>query len=332
MEEVPCNLCGSDRHRPVYRVPAARRRFGRLSVEDKYFMDSWLTTVECEGCGLGFVNPRPDRQEIAAYYNPEFYEYFNDDTSYHANRYRIEGEFLDGVSAPAGRKPSLLDVGCANGDFPRYMKGRGWEVAGVEVSANAAKISDFEVYSTEFSRIPVAGPTYDAVTAWAVLEHVHDPMAYFRKAFEVLRPGGRFVFLVTNFASLSSRALFREDVPRHLYFFTEPTVRRYLETVGLRLARVECGDTVYTMRPSNWLRYLLLKHVARREMEWKDIPEIRIEYFARLGLQGGVLPTVRYVATHPLATVDRLLLPLFERYQLATGSYGITTFVAEKPL
>jgi 2-polyprenyl-3-methyl-5-hydroxy-6-metoxy-1,4-benzoquinol methylase len=94
------------------------------------------------------------------------------------------------------------------------MAARGWRVEGVEVAESSQPISDFRVYAQEFHKIRVDQPTYDAVTAWAVLEHVHDPMAYFRKASQVLRKDGLFVFNAPNFASVSSRYLFCEDFPR----------------------------------------------------------------------------------------------------------------------
>jgi 2-polyprenyl-3-methyl-5-hydroxy-6-metoxy-1,4-benzoquinol methylase len=62
------------------------------------------------------------------------------------------------------------------------MRRLGWKVEGVEVSSNAKLITDFKVYRQEFKDIPISEPRYDVITAWAVLEHVHDPMAYFKKA------------------------------------------------------------------------------------------------------------------------------------------------------
>ena len=47
----------------------------------------------------------------------------------------------------------LLDIGCANGDFPRFMRKIGWQVEGVEISANSKSISDFKVYKEDFSQI-----------------------------------------------------------------------------------------------------------------------------------------------------------------------------------
>ncbi len=215
METVTCNLCGSDKQRVVYKMPDFR-----------FFPDEWFQIVECRRCGLGFVNPRPQPDEIFRHYPTSFYDSFDEEQTHHQKRYQAEADFIHQFIQPDGK--SLLDLGCANGDFPRFMRDRGWQVEGVEVSPNSRPITDFPSYTQDFTQIPVHEPRYDAVTAWAVLEHVHDPMSYFQKASQVLRPGGVMVFLVTNFSSISSRSLFLEEVPRHLYFFTEKTVRSYL--------------------------------------------------------------------------------------------------------
>lgn len=322
MENVVCNLCGGDRSRIVYRQPDAL-----------FFPDRWFDVVECLECGLGFVNPRPTAAEMAEYYPAAFFTSFEHPA--HADRYAAEARFLDFAGA-AGR-PRLLDVGCANGGFPRFMQARGWEVEGVEVSPNASAIEDFPVYRSEFSSLPVDAPRYDAVTAWGVLEHVHDPMAYFKKAARVLKPGGRFVFLVPNFASLSSRALFREDVPRHLYFFTGDTLRRYAEIAGLRLRELAQSRAVYEMVPSNVTYHAFSRYLRRRPLRWEDLPEARHAYLRRLGLgspnalQVSLLLSLRYAAAHPLAAVDRILSKLFERWQLLTGTYGMMIGIAERP-
>ena len=318
METICCNLCSSNDHRVVYSMPDA-----------KYARDEWFDVVECQDCGLGFVNPRPTRSEIARHYPSSFFDTFTQDAAHHLRRYAAEARYLEGVTGE-GDKPLLLDVGCANGDFPRYLQARGWRVEGVEVSPNADEITGFPVYRTELSDIPFDEPRYDAVTAWAVLEHVHDPMAYFRKVARILKPRGLFVFLVTNFNSLSSRGLFLEDIPRHLFFFTEDAVKEYLRINNLTLVKVDYNDEILDWRPANWLRYYAFKHLHRRAMTWNDIPETRIEYFQRLGLKRGLIPLMRYAATHPFATLDRLLLPLYEEWQIMRKSFGIATYVGTK--
>ncbi len=313
MESVACNLCGSVDLRPAYSQP-----------DELFHPEEWFTVVECKSCGLGFVNPRPIREGMNRYYPSEFYQTFVETD--HSQRYAEEAAYLaDIVDSPR----ALLDVGCANGDFPRYMRDKGWLVEGVEIGVSARGIDDFPVYRCELTQLESGEKRYDAITAWAVFEHVHDPMAYFKKVGQLLKGGGRFVFLVTDFQSLPSRNLFREDLPRHLYFFTEDTVRGYLETAGLHLAKVDRHNRIFSMRPVNWLRYYFYRKCLGRDLNWHDLPETPRDYFKRVG-NSGLTAKIAYVATHPFALLDRLLLPFFELLAPRSLTGGIVTYVATK--
>lgn len=317
METVECNLCGSDNYRVVYSMPDAR-----------YFVDEWFNVVECNRCGLGFVNPRPTRAEISKYYPSSFYDYFDDERVYHLRRYAAEARFLPKASSDYNKL--LLDVGCANGDFPRFMQQLGWEVEGVEVSRNSKAIIDFKVYKHEFTEIPVYEARYDTITAWAVLEHTHDPMSYFKKAAQVLKPGGTFIFLVTNFESVSSRCLFLEDIPRHLYFFTESSIRKYLSISGFDLIKRDYSNQIYSMHPSNFLRYYLYRYIFRRRLKWNDIPFRTLHFFEKGSFKTCWMNNMKRLISNPLYIVDRILMPIYEKYQVIFEKYGIVTYVARR--
>jgi SAM-dependent methyltransferase len=322
MEVVACNLCGSARHTPVYEMP-----------DRHYFPDEFFTVVECDECGLGFVNPRPSLDEMQKYYPSNYYEEFSRNYNQHLKRYAAEAEYLREIEKRE-RPWNLLDVGCASGDFPRFMKARGWNVEGVEVSASAQPIQDFKVYAQQFQEIPVNEPTYDAVTAWAVLEHVHDPMAYFLKASVVTKKHGLFVFLVTNFESLASRHLFCEDIPRHLYFFTRETVRQYLGRTGFRLEKSDYRDNIYGMSPVNWLQFFVKSRIKGKNFAYRDLPSGRAEFLKLHNLKAGALSTLRFVVHEPATALwnglSRTLLPVVEAIQILRKTYGISTFVARK--
>ena len=320
METVRCNLCGSERHAAVYEMP------DRLFFRDEYF-----SVVECEECGLGFVNPRPTISEIARHYPAEYFQGSpaRDYERHLRRRFAAEASYLEELEKKGGRK-RLLDVGCATGDFPRFMAKRGWEVEGVEISAAAQQIKEFRVYTEEFQNIPVNEPAYDAVTAWAVLEHVHDPMAYFEKAARVLKPGGLFVFLVTNFQSAASRHLFCEDVPRHLYFFTRETVGRYLQSTGLALVKEVNGRDIYKMAPKNWLTHAVKTHVMGKKYGYQDVPLTSKEFRLERHLKPGIVAALKYAAYSPTSVIDRMLWPIIEGVQVLRRSYGISTYVARK--
>jgi SAM-dependent methyltransferase len=316
METVVCNCCGSDSLAPVYSMPDA------LFPSDERFH-----VVECRQCGLGFVNPRPAPSEMQRFYPADYYAGFSTDRSYHQARYAREAEYLRGVTTP-GRAPKLLDVGCAHGDFPRFMQTQGWEVEGVEVSTTTLPITDFTVYRQDFASADIPTARYDAVTAWAVMEHLHDPAAYFRQAARVLAPGGTFVFLVTNFNSLASRRLYVEDVPRHLYFFTESSVRRYLGQVGLRLERADYSNKIFELPATNWLRYAMRRAVGR-PFEYED--RRSASHFRRTHkLPPGLGSTVRFYLDSPLSLVEHAFVPLVDRLSILARNYSIVTYVARR--
>jgi 2-polyprenyl-3-methyl-5-hydroxy-6-metoxy-1,4-benzoquinol methylase len=297
----------------------------------RFFPNEIFRVVECKDCGLGFVNPRPTIQEIAKYYPAEYYRHPGTQSfdRYLVTRFTREARYLPSIPNGAGPK-SLLDVGCANGDFPRFMAARGWQVEGVEVSQSSSLITDFPVYQQEFQSIPVDQPAYDAVTAWAVLEHAHDPMAYFHKASQVTRPGGLFVFAVTNFHSAASRHLFCEDIPRHLYFFTRDTVRQYAQKNGFTLEREDNGRAIYKMAPQNWLSYVVKAKLLGGEFSYQDIPMSSREFRLAHGLKPGLMASLRYLAYSPAATFDRMLWPLVESMQILSKNYGISVYVTRK--
>jgi 2-polyprenyl-3-methyl-5-hydroxy-6-metoxy-1,4-benzoquinol methylase len=318
METVSCNLCGSNDYRELYRMP-----------DVAVCLDEWFTVVECCHCGLGFVNPRPTFEEMTRYYPSRYYDGFRHEQEYHHRRYSIEARFVERFHRPS-RQGKLLDVGCANGDFPRFMRGRGWDVEGVEVSSTSNPITDLPVYQQTFPDIPVSDPTYDAVTAWAVLEHVHDPAAYFRKASQVLLPGGIFVFNIPNFGSLASRYLFREDIPRHLYFFTERNVRQYLSRNDMTLVEARFDDSIYSMLPNNWLHYYLRFKLPGRKFQFADSLFSRQTYFKSHNLQPGFKNSVGFFMSNPHIPVDRALRRAVERYQMLAKTYGVGLYAAVK--
>lgn len=320
METVPCNLCGSQKYTVVYEMP-----------DRKFFRDEYFSVVECAECGLGFLNPRPTITEIQKYYPQEYFEkpQTKSNARYLQRRFSSEASYLQSLESRGSTK-KLLDVGCATGDFPQFMIERGWEVEGVEVSAAAEQIKDFRVYTEEFQDIPVNEPTYDAVTAWAVLEHVHNPMAYFQKAARVLKEGGLFVFLVPNYQSAASRHLFCEDVPRHLYFYTRQTVSRYLERAGFALVREANGRDVYKMAPNNWLTYMVRSRLLGRGYTFQDVPLTSKEFRRLRQLPKGLASDLKYAAYMPLSVIDRMLWPVIETAQILRKTYGNSTYVARR--
>ena len=249
LEQVPCNLCGTDDTRTLYTKPDTR-----LWLSDQVFR-----VVQCRSCGLGYVNPRPTVDAISVWYPTVFFGRRDLDTQ--SPRYARQAAYV--MPRGTGR---LLDVGCAGGEFVEYMRARGWSADGIDPFGPPRYRGD--LLRAVYRRDPYTPQSFDVVTAWGVCEHLHDPMAHFRAVARLLRPGGRFIALTTNLRSPWSRWSFAEDVPRHLYFFSPATMRRYAEAVGLRVIRVDHDAGIMTPDTTDLFRVRLLRALG---VSWPDV-------------------------------------------------------------
>jgi SAM-dependent methyltransferase len=316
VEIVPCNLCGGEDFERLFEI--GDQRFDRPEV---------FAMVRCRSCGLGFLSPRPKESALQQYYPPAYFDEFK--VPDYGELYQRRADFL-GRACASLKARRLLDVGCANGAFPRFMRDRGWTVEGIEVADTADSIVDFPVYR-RFAEIPASGARYDAISAWSVLEYMPDPDAVFHAVSALLVPGGAWIIVTPNFDSITAHGLRRYDVPRQLYCFSPPAIQAYAAKAGLSVDTINTDARFFMKAPNNWLRYYLRRAVGLGPLPWNRHPEGRLSYARRRNLSPGFYANVQYAITHPLTSLDRALEPAFQRCQEWAGTYGFATFVIRKP-
>ena len=81
--------------------------------------------------------------------------------------------------------------------------------------------------------------SFDAITLWHVLEHVHDLSAYVQQLKKLLNKKGKLFIAVPNYTSLDAK-IYKEywaayDVPRHLYHFSPASMKLLMEKNGLNI-------------------------------------------------------------------------------------------------
>jgi SAM-dependent methyltransferase len=94
-----------------------------------------------------------------------------------------------------------------------------------------AESRGIEVLRARFLDYDFGARRFEAVTFWAVLEHLAEPRAFLSKAATVLKPGGLCFLLVPNLRSLAVRLLgprYRYVLPEHLNYFTADTLRFFV--------------------------------------------------------------------------------------------------------
>lgn len=131
------------------------------------------------------------------------------------------------------REGEVLDVGCSTGGFLHQLERTGrYRAVGTDVVAGAldyAQAQGIEVRRQGFLEDDYGGRRFDAVTFWAVLEHVAHPGQFLARAGELLRPGGHAIVLVPNLGSLAIRLCgvrYRYVMAEHVNYFTADTLRK----------------------------------------------------------------------------------------------------------
>ena len=240
MESVICNLCGADDAEVLFE--------GRDRLHD---LPGHFPLRRCRQCGLIYLSPRPDRDEIRHYYPDSYPSYslaIDDEPSAWVRLNRCYGMAKRrwAVLPRVGPPGRALDVGCATGNFLHNLRSCGWQVYGVEPSPGAAdyarKRLGLTVFRGELAEAGYPERFFDLVSFWDVLEHVHDPRATLDEAARVTKPGGSLVLSLPNPESIGAR-LFGPywagwDCPRHLYLFTRPVLAQLLTETGWQMTEV----------------------------------------------------------------------------------------------
>jgi len=163
---------------------------------------------------------------------------------------------------PDGR---LLEVGCATGLFLDAAQRLGtWEVQGIEPSVQSAEYArqryGLDIIPSSYEDTHLESQSYDVVTMWDVLEHLHEPVAAVQDVSRILKPGGIFVIKVPHFESLAARFFGRYwaglDAPRHLYVFPQSLLEDMLRQAGFDILGSQCwgGYHIFALSFLFWLR------------------------------------------------------------------------------
>lgn len=209
-----------------------------LKVRDEFLTKEPFEILECSTCHLLYTSPRPAPDRIGAYYQSDEYLSHQENKSgfipkiYEAvksvnlkRKFRLATEGL-----PVGK---MLEIGCGVGDFLLLAKNNGWDVTGIEPSANAKAIAQQRLGFLPLDPSETASLdsySFDVITMWHVLEHVDNLMEQAMQIARLLKPHGRLVIAVPNYQSYDA-IYYKEkwaawDVPRHLNHFNQDTLCR----------------------------------------------------------------------------------------------------------
>ena len=225
----------------------------QLTAKDYTVSQKQFAIWHCNACAARFTQDVPAQDAIGAYYASENYISHSDtkkgiiNSLYHLVRKRtLNGKRRLVINETGVGKGTILDIGCGTGAFLQTMKEAEWNITGLEPD-DVARNKAAELYNIQprepgkLFELPVA--SFNAITMWHVLEHVHELHAYIKQIAALLAANGKAFIAVPNYTSKDAD-IYKEfwaayDVPRHLYHFSPQSMETLLSQHGLKLVAVK---------------------------------------------------------------------------------------------
>lgn len=225
------------------RAPAACILCGATDRSPLIERDGW-TVHRCAGCGLGVLDPRPDREELGRLYEKEYF-----DSQYREGLQPGSPEMRRRISQEDHRirffrrfkkRGLVVDIGCGMGYFLYAARQAGYEVTGVDISDHAASyVRDtlgIPMRTGHIDAVDVPEGSVDVATMWHFLEHTDDPRRYVEKVARWLKPDGLLVIDVPNYEGTDAQKTWQDwvgwQLPYHFHHFTPSTLALLLSQHG----------------------------------------------------------------------------------------------------
>jgi len=253
------------------------------------WMENGFAGRHCD-CGLLYVSPRPELNEILNWYNSE-----------EANisaRSRIKAEFIGRLNSRYRLRlikeyisqGFLLEIGSGGGYFLDESRRAGFEPFGVELNLHQARFIKEQLgipaETNPFAKSSFAGIYFDIICHFDVISHFYDPISEFKQFNERLNDGGILFFETGNGGDLSQRWLKfigRLQYPQHLYLFSKKNIEQLCKQTGFEIIKIHqysIGFQLAIIKVFQWLRTNSKKMILKKKANFvlQSLPEAPRRY------------------------------------------------------
>ena len=232
MSTIKCPSCESEKTYLAYET------------KDYFHSQENFSIYYCLNCKVRFTYPVPTN--LAQYYESD--EYLSHDTKSNGIigtvynylrsknlqiKYKVVENYI--------HKGCILDIGCGTGELLNYFKSKGWETQGIEPSYKARNfaINNYNLNINDENYLETINRKFDVITMWHVFEHVQDLNKRIVNISQLLNKNGIIIIAVPNINSPDSKFYKKYwaalDVPRHLYHFSEESMRIFLSNHNMEI-------------------------------------------------------------------------------------------------
>ncbi|HEY9772520.1 MAG TPA: class I SAM-dependent methyltransferase [Planktothrix sp.] len=231
---------------PICGETSATRAFKKQEVSPIF------KTLVCSACKFAYSFPRPTPAQLDEVYSSDYFEGNTGKVGYadyrdmpEANMHAMWKEFNEYAPLDDIRPRTILDVGCATGAFLSGAKAAGWNCIGIDRVDSALAVArehyGIETINGDIADIDLPLNSIGVATMWHVLEHLVDPLASLKRAYELVAPGGLLFIEVPNWDSLGRviRGPLWANLrpPEHISYFSTVSLPPAVKQAGFIVIR-----------------------------------------------------------------------------------------------
>jgi len=217
--------------------------------------------IDCEVCGFKHLDPIPSKEEIKEFYEGQYYqekipkllEPEKEEKELQWSNLWYRDRLLTLNKYIKDKPKRVLDVGCGNGFFLKFMSENGWESFGIEPSPTASEYAcslGLNVFNTtleEFVRNKGSNYSnyFDAISLKCVLEHVPNPIEILGICKSLLKDSGMICVEVPNDFNTLQLQVHKLGKPRwwiaipdHVNYFNFHSLEKLLENLGYEIVLI----------------------------------------------------------------------------------------------
>jgi len=233
--QINCPACGGKNYQPQFEKVG-------------------FTYVLCPECGTLFVNPRPPYELLMDFYTRSpstsfwIHEFFTPVAEARREKiFRPRAEYIS-ETLPEMSKSVIGDIGAGFGLFLEECA-RFWPSArliAIEPSPEMVDIcteKGLEVIPCAVENVTGWDGQFDLLTSFELFEHLYYPDEFLKKAWQLLRPGGRLFLTTLNGEGFDIQILWDKSKsvapPHHLNFFNPRSIKLLYQSNNFVVEKVD---------------------------------------------------------------------------------------------
>lgn len=267
VDPVECCICG--------KAPATL--VGKGEDYEYHTSIDTFSAMQCDSCGLVYLNPRPSVKEFETIYPPNYHAFDFSPKQYgfvYKVRSRLEAKRSLERCKGLGDDARILDVGCGDGfhlNLLRKYGNKNWTLEGVDLdkrAVDAATKSGLNVHLGSVEDMEIPAESFDLVFMIQTIEHVEKPAEILSAIFKLLKKGGKLVIVTDNTSSIDFNLYKKKywggyHFPRHWNLFNKKSLSKLAEKTGFI---VEDLSTIVS--PVNWVYSIHNSLVGHGKSQW----------------------------------------------------------------